>query len=105
MDLGPCNKIHDPALKADFEIASEKRDYGYDIDVSIQCTWIMLRRGLKQKTVHFYTLGCFGVHLLYILYICFGIFLLVVCILTCAMGLSQYGTTWNIYRDNTHQNI
>lgn len=35
MDLGPCNKIHDPALKADFEIASQKRDYGYDIDVSI----------------------------------------------------------------------
>ena len=35
MDLGPCNKIHDPALKADFEIASEKRDYGYDIDVSL----------------------------------------------------------------------
>lgn len=41
MDLGPCNKIHDPALKADFEIASEKRDYGYDIDVSIQCTMYM----------------------------------------------------------------
>lgn len=35
MDLGPCNKTHDPALKADFEIASQKRDYGYDIDVSI----------------------------------------------------------------------
>ena len=34
MDLGPCNKIHEAALKADFEIASKKRDYGYDVDVS-----------------------------------------------------------------------
>lgn len=32
MDLGPCNKIHEAALKADFEIASKKRDYGYDVD-------------------------------------------------------------------------
>ena len=36
MDLGPCNKIHEAALKADYEIASKKRDYGYDIDVSMQ---------------------------------------------------------------------
>lgn len=34
MDLGPCNKIHEAALKADFELASKKRDYGYDVDVS-----------------------------------------------------------------------
>ena len=34
MDLGPCNKIHEAALKADFELASRKRDYGYDVDVS-----------------------------------------------------------------------
>lgn len=32
MDLGPCNKIHEAALKADFELASKKRDYGYDVD-------------------------------------------------------------------------
>ena len=35
MDLGTCQKIHNPALKADFIEASKKRDYGYDIDVSI----------------------------------------------------------------------
>lgn len=35
MDLGPCSKIHEAALKADFELASKKRDFGYDIDVSI----------------------------------------------------------------------
>ena len=36
MDLGPCSKIHEAALKADFELASKKRDFGYDIDVSIR---------------------------------------------------------------------
>ena len=35
MDLGPCNKIHEAALKADFELASKNRDFGYDVDVSI----------------------------------------------------------------------
>jgi len=36
MDLGPCNKIHEAALKADFELASKNRDFGYDIDVSVK---------------------------------------------------------------------
>lgn len=35
MDFGLCNKIYDFVLKVDFEIVLEKRDYGYDIDVSI----------------------------------------------------------------------
>ena len=35
MDLGECLRIHDLALKADFEMASKTRDYYYDIDVSI----------------------------------------------------------------------
>jgi RNA-binding protein Luc7-like 2 len=39
MDLGTCQKIHNPALKADFIEASKKRDYGYDIDVSIVILW------------------------------------------------------------------
>ncbi len=34
MDLGECPKIHDLALRADYEQASKKRDYYYDIDVS-----------------------------------------------------------------------
>jgi hypothetical protein len=33
MDLGDCSKIHDIALRADYESASKKRDYYYDIDV------------------------------------------------------------------------
>ncbi|XP_075230717.1 putative RNA-binding protein Alsin2 isoform X2 [Lycorma delicatula] len=32
MDLGECPKIHDLALRADYEHASKSRDYYYDID-------------------------------------------------------------------------
>lgn len=34
MDLGECPKIHDLALRADYEKAAKDRDYAYDIDVS-----------------------------------------------------------------------
>ena len=34
MDLGTCIKIHDLALRADYEAAIKKKDYFYDIDVS-----------------------------------------------------------------------
>lgn len=40
MDLGECPKIHDLALRADFELASKTKDYFYDIDVSIQVVLI-----------------------------------------------------------------
>uniref|UniRef100_A0A6M2DR07 Putative spliceosome subunit n=1 Tax=Xenopsylla cheopis TaxID=163159 RepID=A0A6M2DR07_XENCH len=32
MDLGECPKIHDLALRADYEKAAKDRDYAYDID-------------------------------------------------------------------------
>lgn len=35
MDLGECPKIHDLALRADYEKAQTNRDYFYDLDVSI----------------------------------------------------------------------
>lgn len=35
MDLGDCPKIHDLALRADYELASNDKDYYYDIEVSI----------------------------------------------------------------------
>ena len=35
MDLGECARIHNWALKADFENAQKERDYYYDIDVSL----------------------------------------------------------------------
>lgn len=34
MDLGECPKIHDLALRADFEKAQQSKDYFYDLDVS-----------------------------------------------------------------------
>lgn len=36
MDLGECPKIHDLALRADYETAQKKKDYYYDVEVSIQ---------------------------------------------------------------------
>lgn len=35
MDIGECEKIHDLALRADYEQASESKDYGYQVDVSM----------------------------------------------------------------------
>ncbi|VDP09774.1 unnamed protein product [Soboliphyme baturini] len=32
MDMGECPKIHDPALRADFEKAQSEKDYFYDLD-------------------------------------------------------------------------
>jgi len=34
MDLGPCRKMHDVALRADYEAAIKEKDYFYDIDAS-----------------------------------------------------------------------
>lgn len=34
MDLGECPKVHDLALRADFDAASKSKDYYYDIEVS-----------------------------------------------------------------------
>ena len=33
MDLGDCGKIHDIALRADYEKALKTQDYFYDVDV------------------------------------------------------------------------
>lgn len=46
MDLGECSKIHDLALRADYEIASKERDLFFELDVSNTpyffpyCIWI-----------------------------------------------------------------
>lgn len=34
MDLGECVKVHDLALRADYEIASKKQEYFFELDVS-----------------------------------------------------------------------
>ena len=35
MDLGECPKIHDYALRADYNNAKASKDYYYDIDVRL----------------------------------------------------------------------
>ena len=49
MDLGACNKIHDPALRADYENAAQTREFGYDVDVSINVKEEVVT--LKKKQV------------------------------------------------------
>lgn len=44
MDLGDCTKIHDLALRADYEIASKERDLFFELDVSVD---IFLTSSLK----------------------------------------------------------
>lgn len=45
MDLGECPKVHDLALRADYEKAAKHKDYYYDIDVSISTTTLQLAMG------------------------------------------------------------
>lgn len=42
MDLGECTKIHDLALRADYEIASKERDLFFELDVSTETFWLLL---------------------------------------------------------------
>ena len=35
MDLGECAKVHEYALRADFERSQKDKDYFYDVDVSL----------------------------------------------------------------------
>lgn len=42
MDLGECTKIHDLALRADYEIASKERDLFFELDVSTETSWLLL---------------------------------------------------------------
>jgi hypothetical protein len=49
MDLGECPKIHDLALRADYQAATNAKDYYYDVEVwhgnpiidhtNIQCSY------------------------------------------------------------------
>lgn len=38
MDLGECMKVHDLALRADYEIASKEHEYFFELDVSFSYT-------------------------------------------------------------------
>lgn len=52
MDLGECTKIHDLALRADYEIASKERDLFFELDVSMRKLWKLLLEvtGLYSRT-------------------------------------------------------
>ena len=34
MDLGECSRLHEIALRADYELAAKDKDYFYDVGVS-----------------------------------------------------------------------
>lgn len=42
MDLGECLKVHDLALRADYEIASKEQDFFFELDVCdfVLTSWI-----------------------------------------------------------------
>ena len=42
MDLGECPRTHDLALRADYQLAADSKDYFYDVDVSFAETKIIL---------------------------------------------------------------
>ena len=51
MDLGECPKIHDNALRADYNNAKLKKDYFYDIDVSKTPLKVESVDTLKQRLI------------------------------------------------------
>ena len=46
MDLGECAKVHEYALRADFERSQKDKDYFYDVDVSVYVWKINATSGL-----------------------------------------------------------
>lgn len=52
MDLGECTKIHDLALRADYEIASKERDLFFELDVSeVYLNYIVIFHVIKGGAV------------------------------------------------------
>ena len=51
MDLGECSKVHDLALRADYESASKTKDYFYDVDVSFYHQSYFALKSLHQNPV------------------------------------------------------
>lgn len=43
MDLGECLKVHDLALRADYEIASKEQDFFFELDVCDFCFHVTLQ--------------------------------------------------------------
>ncbi len=62
MDLGECSKIHDLALRADYEIASKERDLFFELDVSDSVlSWahlLVFSINLQQRLFKFWCWIC-----------------------------------------------
>lgn len=54
MDLGECVKVHDLALRADYEIASKQQEYFFELDVSgfVIITHITVYQRFQQSYSH-----------------------------------------------------
>lgn len=48
MDLGECLKVHDLALRADYEIASKEQDFFFELDVRFVFELFMLYNGNRK---------------------------------------------------------
>lgn len=55
MDLGECMKVHDLALRADYEIASKEQEYFFELDVSNTQTLALHHVQLFEKVFFFYS--------------------------------------------------
>lgn len=53
MDLGECMKVHDLALRADYEIASKEQEYFFELDVSNTQTLALHHVQLLRKYFSF----------------------------------------------------
>ena len=49
MDLGECPKIHDLALRADYQAAANSKDYFYDVEVSLDSSRLFIRDFSSSK--------------------------------------------------------
>lgn len=52
MDIGECPKIHDNALRADFEKAQQKFDHYYDVDVSRKSNVLLFISNLYLRNIN-----------------------------------------------------
>ena len=60
MDLGECPKLHDLALRADYEAAAMQKDYFYDVDVSsIIITSILINSLPKSENLNIINMSQF----------------------------------------------
>ena len=48
MDLGECSRIHELALRADYQKAAKTKDYYYELDVSV-CSRVLLQISLSPR--------------------------------------------------------